>query len=311
VNPQFCTEKFAVTSLVTMKTTQNLVLGTALLLSSLCCWVHPSPLSNGHHDYHHHHPHHHDDHDDKDHGIHDHHHDHDGEHDHHHLMALPHSLAELLHGSQHSGHHGEYNPSVKPDGKVSVNITMYVRRLGRLCTHKNVLDLQLTYRETFVDQRLAGHIHPEGKDYVTLIGDDVAKIWTPDTFIRNSIESKVAGAIKPNAYARLYPDGKIKVSRRLDLKIACPGVKAQLQSGFDAVCPLGIASYGYEATNLEYFLNADDVMVGKSAASFLGQLDDKPIELSGLSTDSKMMTTNSGATYMSVKLNFNLNLKSS
>lgn len=226
-------------------------------------------------------------------------------------MDLPHSLAELLHGSQHASHHGQYNPSVKPEGKVDVNITMYVRRLGRLCIHKNELDLQLTYRETFVDERLAGHVHPEeGKDYVSLISGDVAKIWTPDTFVRNSIKSQVAGAIKPNAYARLYPEGKVKVSRRLDLKVACPDAKSQLLSGNGAVCPLGFASYGYEATDLEYFLNSDDVMVGKAAASFLGQLDDKPIELSGFTTDRKKMTTNSGSTYMSVKLNFNLDLKS-
>jgi len=100
------------------------------------------------------------------------------------------------------------------------------------------LDLQLTFRETFVDERLAGHAHPEGRGYVTLIGSDVAKIWTPDTFVRNSTESHVAGAIQPNVYARIYPDGKVKVSRRLNLKVACPDVKAQLLSGNGAVCPI-------------------------------------------------------------------------
>jgi len=300
-------------------TSQHLLL-RALLLLALCCWVHGSPLSNGHH-HHHHEEHHHgkDDHGEYYHDDHydDHHHDHHDDHtdrEHDHLMPLPHSLEEVFHAIQHEGH-GEYNPSVKPDNKVKVNITMYVRRLGRLCTHKNELDLQLTYRETFIDERLVGHIHPAaaegGIGYVTLIGKDVAKIWTPDTFVRNSIESQVAGAIKPNVYARIYPGGKVKVSRRLDLKIACPDIKAQLLSGNGAYCPLGIASYGYQATDLEYSLKKEDVMVGKTSASFLGDLDEKRIELSGISTDSKETTTNSGSTYMSVILNFNLNLTAS
>jgi len=275
--------------------TQDL-LGCALLLFTACSHVHSSPLSNvdkdndhkGHHDDN----------------------DHDGEHDHDNVIDLPHSLAEILH--QHEGHHGLYNPSVKPDGQVKVNMTMFIQRLGRLYTDKNELDLQLTYRENFIDQRLAGHAHPEGKGYVNLIGNDVAKIWTPDTFIRNSIESHVAGAIKPNAYARIYPDGKVRVSRRLDLKVVCPDVKAQLLSGNEAVCPIGFASYGYEETDLEYSLNDEDVQIFPNNPINLGQLNDKAIEFNGFTTDSRLtINPNSGARYMSVKLNLKLGLQSS
>jgi len=188
---------------------------------------------------------------------------------------------------------------------------MMVRRLGHLCTHKNALNLQLSYRETFLDKRLAGHVHPDGKDYVTLIGKDVEKIWTPDTFFRNSIESHTSGAIQPNVYARIYPNGKVMVSRRVEMKIACPDIKNQLLSGEEATCPMGIASYGYQATDLEFFINDDDVVLSRSAASFLGHLEEQPIEYKGLTTDRKVtVMTNSGSTYMSVKVNFNLGLGS-
>jgi len=163
--------------------------------------------------------------------------------------------------------------------------------------------MQVTHRETFADERLAGHVH-EG--YVSLIGKDVAKIWTPDTFFRNAIDSHISGAIQPNTYARIYPDGKVLVSRRIEISTACPGVKDSLRSNGNATCPLGIASYGYQKTDLEYFLTSDNVMVAGPAASFLGEYGGYPLKLTNVSTDRKEVTTSSGSQYMSVQVNFNI-----
>ena len=41
------------------------------------------------------------------------------------------------------------------------------------------------------------------------------RIWTPDTFFRNSVDVKVHDLPSPNAYARVEPDGSVTLSRRL------------------------------------------------------------------------------------------------
>jgi len=186
-----------------------------------------------------------------------------------------------------------------------------VRRLGPACTHKNVLDMQLTYREVFYDERLVGQVPAGGLGYATLIGEDVKKIWTPDTFFRNSIDSHVSGAITPNSYARIYPDGYVKVSRRVELKTACPNLKADLLAGEGASCPLGIASYGYQAQDLTYKLDDEKVMIGgNTVGAFLGNLDGKykSIVYKDFTTDRKDITTASGGNYMSILIKFNLGL---
>jgi len=191
---------------------------------------------------------------------------------------------------------------------------MFVRRLGPACTQKNELDMQLTYREVFYDERLVGQVPAGGLGYVTLIGEDVRKIWTPDTFFRNSIESHVSGAIMPNSYARIYPDGYVKVSRRVELKTACPNLKANLLAGDGASCPLGIASYGYQVSDLEYTLSEDKVMIGRNTGAFWGGEPDGGglgfyISYKDFTTERKEITTASGGNYMSILLNFNLGLE--
>ena len=37
-------------------------------------------------------------------------------------------------------------------------------------------------------------------------------------FDRSSVEEEVIGGIKPNCFARVYPDGKVLVSRRIKIK---------------------------------------------------------------------------------------------
>ena len=41
------------------------------------------------------------------------------------------------------------------------------------------------------------------------------RIWTPDTFFRNSVDVKAHDLPSPNAYARVEPDGTVTLSNRL------------------------------------------------------------------------------------------------
>ena len=100
--------------------------------------------------------------------------------------------------------------------------------------------MQITYRETFEDPRLA--VFPEEEPFKSLTGADVDLLWTPDTFFRNSVEEETLGALTSNSYARVHPDGTVIVSRRIKLKAACPHLGKDLKLQGKAKCILGIAS---------------------------------------------------------------------
>ena len=197
------------------------------------------------------HEHHHDDH----HEGHDEHHhdDHENEdHDHPHNHRLGDHLGQLLSMDQ-----DHYHPSVGPDGKVVVDTSMVVRSVGPLNKDEKTLTLTLTYRESFIDSRLAD----DGRSgMATLVGKDCDQLWTPDTFFVNSVEEEVIGGIKPNCYARVNPDGRVQVSRRMRVK-----TKFSLNDHITKRYGLTIASYGYHKDQIEYTGSPDSVTILPSA----------------------------------------------
>ena len=81
---------------------------------------------------------------------------------------------------------------------------------------------QLTFREEWIDDRLAyGNKDTSGKiDYLTLTDPD--RIWKPDLFFRNEKEGHTHDIIMPNVLLRIYPQGRILYSIRISLVLACP-----------------------------------------------------------------------------------------
>ena len=55
--------------------------------------------------------------------------------------------------------------------------------------------------------------------YLTL--SDPSRLWTPDTFFRNGIETMEFDTFETGNYIRIYPDGDILFSIRLGLKVTC------------------------------------------------------------------------------------------
>ena len=50
---------------------------------------------------------------------------------------------------------------------------------------------------------------------ITLKYEDYGKkIWTPDTFIRNSVKGNRHDIVEPNNYLRIFPDGQVLYSER-------------------------------------------------------------------------------------------------
>ncbi len=79
---------------------------------------------------------------------------------------------------------------------VEVELSMYLRDVEPMETtrEKQEVRLQMTLRQRWCDPRLnfaeAGRAGDNPRP-VSLVGDDVDTIWTPDTFVRETRESKV------------------------------------------------------------------------------------------------------------------------
>lgn len=219
------------------------------------------------------------------------------------LAGLPVKLANVF------GYETEqpfyYNSGIKPDHKVGIKVSMFVRMLGPICTKYNVMDMQVTFRETYYDKRLKNLVESFGaNDFVTLAGDDVSMIWTPDTFFRHSTEEKYMGSIKPNVYARIYPDGKILISRRISLKLACPHLEKKLAANQSANCTMEIASYGYQMEDLFYMPDGTEPMkMTDMATTFLGKFNELPISYEGHRVEEETVETSTGK-YSVLKFHF-------
>ena len=63
-------------------------------------------------------------------------------------------------------------------------------------------------QESYLSRNVEYDIMPQFRD----IED---RIWTPDTFFRNSVDVKAHDLPTPNAYARVEPNGRVTLSNRL------------------------------------------------------------------------------------------------
>ena len=56
---------------------------------------------------------------------------------------------------------------------------------------------------------------------ITLHYTLIDKIWVPDTFFRNLIDGQIHLITTPNRLIRIFPDGKVLFSQRLNLRLEC------------------------------------------------------------------------------------------
>ena len=79
--------------------------------------------------------------------------------------------------------------------------------------------MDITFRQHWHDPRLkfAGPKTPLNLTWLDLVGDEKTNypIWVPDTFFRNEMMAHVHQETVPNQYIRIFPNGDVRVSRRL------------------------------------------------------------------------------------------------
>ncbi|XP_035224747.1 glutamate-gated chloride channel-like isoform X2 [Stegodyphus dumicola] len=140
----------------------------------------------------------------------------------------------------------DYDLRIRPDGKngtnpVVVRVNMYVRRISNIDESKMEYETQLTFRQSWIDDRLK-YDNKNKFPYLTM--NLPHKIWKPDVFFSNEKSGEFHNIIVPNNFIRIYPDGNVLYSVRISLKLSSPTDLAHFP--FDKqMRSIVFASYGY------------------------------------------------------------------
>jgi len=193
-----------------------------------------------------------------------------------------------------------YNGQIKPQNKVNVSLSLYMRAFFEVNLSKGFMDSQVTFRQRWNDERLVFSNKPEFSDveYITVNSEYFKNLWTPDTFFRNEIDSHTFENMSPNFYTRVFPNGDVLYSSRLNLKTTCNAMWNQDTNIVN--CPIQIASYGWQSKDIEYSWMTDSPLyINKEGAFFSNFL----LETEKYSTSTKEIKTSTGV-YNSANVNF-------
>uniref|UniRef100_A0A183C7X5 Ig-like domain-containing protein n=1 Tax=Globodera pallida TaxID=36090 RepID=A0A183C7X5_GLOPA len=181
------------------------------------------------------------------------------------------------------------NLSIQGDhGPVVVYVNMLIRSISKIDDVNMEYSAQLTFRETWVDGRLAYGLPRDGKpDHIILTAGQ--QIWMPDSFFQNEKMARKHEIDKPNVLIRVHKDGLILYSVRISLVLSCP-MHLQYYPMDVQTCLIDLASYAYTDSDIEYrWKEQDPVQLKDGLESSLPSF-----QLTNVSTTSCTSNTNTG-----------------
>uniref|UniRef100_A0A3Q2QLB0 Gamma-aminobutyric acid type A receptor subunit alpha6a n=1 Tax=Fundulus heteroclitus TaxID=8078 RepID=A0A3Q2QLB0_FUNHE len=130
-------------------------------------------------------------------------------------------------------------------GITEVKTDIFVTSFGPVSDVEMEYTMDMFFRQMWVDERLKF----EGPiEILRLNNRMVDKIWTPDTFFRNSKKSISHNMTTPNKLFRIMQNGTVLYTMRLTISAECPMRLMDFPMDGHA-CPLRFGSYAY--TNSE------------------------------------------------------------
>uniref|UniRef100_A0A1I7ZC54 Ig-like domain-containing protein n=1 Tax=Steinernema glaseri TaxID=37863 RepID=A0A1I7ZC54_9BILA len=135
-------------------------------------------------------------------------------------------------------------------GPVVVSVNMLIRSISKIDDVNMEYSVQLTFRESWVDGRLAyGYPRDNKPDFLILTTGQ--QIWMPDSFFQNEKQAQKHMIDKPNVLIRVHKDGTILYSVRISLVLSCP-MHLQYYPMDVQTCLIDLASYAYTSNDIEY-----------------------------------------------------------
>uniref|UniRef100_A0A8C5NA92 Gamma-aminobutyric acid receptor subunit alpha-4-like n=1 Tax=Gouania willdenowi TaxID=441366 RepID=A0A8C5NA92_GOUWI len=131
-------------------------------------------------------------------------------------------------------------------GVTEVKTDIFVTSFGPVSDVKMEFTMDMFFRQMWVDERLKF----EGPTEILRLNNRmVDKIWTPDTFFRNSRRSISHNMTTPNKLFRIMQNGTVLYTMRLTIGAECPMSLMDFPMDGHA-CPLRFGSYAYTSNEI-------------------------------------------------------------
>ncbi|XP_074504523.1 gamma-aminobutyric acid receptor subunit alpha-6a [Sebastes fasciatus] len=147
--------------------------------------------------------------------------------------------------------------------------------------------MDMFFRQMWVDERLKFEGPPE---ILRLNNRMVDKIWTPDTFFRNSKKSISHNTTTPNKLFRIMQNGTVLYTMRLTISAECP-MRLQDFPMDGHACPLRFGSYAYTSSEILFTWRKGPVASVECPAESMSLLQ---YDLVGQSLSSEIFKSNTG-----------------
>ncbi|KAF7228030.1 gamma-aminobutyric acid receptor subunit alpha-6a [Nothobranchius furzeri] len=133
-------------------------------------------------------------------------------------------------------------------GITEVKTDIFVTSFGPVSDVEMEYTMDMFFRQMWVDERLKF----EGPTEILRLNNKmVDKIWTPDTFFRNSKKSISHNMTTPNKLFRIMQNGTVLYTMRLTINAECPMSLMNFPMDGHA-CPLRFGSFAYTSSEIKF-----------------------------------------------------------
>ncbi|XP_032384386.1 gamma-aminobutyric acid receptor subunit alpha-6-like [Etheostoma spectabile] len=172
-------------------------------------------------------------------------------------------------------------------GVTEVKTDIFVTSFGPVSDVEMEYTMDMFFRQMWVDERLKF----EGPTEILRLNNRmVDKIWTPDTFFRNSRKSISHNTTTPNKLFRIMQNGTVLYTMRLTIGAECP--MRLMDFPMDAhSCPLRFGSYAYTSSEILFTWRKGPVASVECPAESMSLLQ---YDLVGQTLSSEIFKSNTG-----------------
>ncbi|KAK0423974.1 hypothetical protein QR680_008439 [Steinernema hermaphroditum] len=154
-------------------------------------------------------------------------------------------------------------------GPVIVKVNIMIRMLSKIDVVNMEYGMQITFREQWLDKRLAfdhlGYVNPPKFLTVPYVKNNV---WIPDSFFPTEKAAHRHMIDTENMFLRIHPDGTVLYSVRLSLTLSCP-MHLQLYPLDVQNCDFDLISYAHTTRDIVYQWDSNPVQLKKGVGNDL------------------------------------------
>uniref|UniRef100_A0A8C3ARJ7 Gamma-aminobutyric acid type A receptor subunit alpha6a n=1 Tax=Cyclopterus lumpus TaxID=8103 RepID=A0A8C3ARJ7_CYCLU len=172
-------------------------------------------------------------------------------------------------------------------GITEVKTDIFVTSFGPVSDVEMEYTMDMFFRQMWVDERLKF----EGPSEILRLNNRmVDKIWTPDSFFRNSKKSISHNMTTPNKLFRIMQNGTVLYTMRLTITSECPMRLMDFPMDGHA-CPLRFGSYAYTSSEILFTWRKGPVASVDCPAESMSLLQ---YDLVGQTLSSEIFKSNTG-----------------